>query len=511
MKKYIFVIFALGLVITGYFIWGRGSGANYDFVVAKRQDVIQLVSVTGRVEAAERVDLAFEKSGRISAINIGVGDKVSAGETLMNLANEDLAAQLMQAEADFKTQQARLAELRRGTRPEEVQVQEAKVESAKISVDNAKKDVVNKINDSYTKSDDAVRNKIDQFFDNPRGQNPKVNIQVTDSQLERNLNQDRLLAESTLISWKSSLGELGVASELDFYIDEAQKNLEQIRSFLEEMALAVNSLTPTPSLSLTTINTYKSDVSTARTNVNTVITNLVASEDGLRDDKSALTLAEKQLDLEKAGSTPEQILAQEAQVESAKANAENYRAQISKTIIFSPISGVITRQDAKIGEIISANTPLVSIISDGNFEITANIPEADIAKLKIGNTAQITLDAYGQDILFQAKVVKIDPAETIIEGVPTYRVTLYFNEEDWRIKSGMTANIDILTAESKNAITVPQRAVISKDGEKTVKILEGKEIKETKVRAGLKGTDGNIEILEGLSEGDKIITFMEER
>src|SRR3989344_5102032 len=121
MKKYIFVIFALGLVITGYFIWGRGSGANYDFVVAKRQDVIQLVSVTGRVEAAERVDLAFEKSGRISAINIGVGDKVSAGETLMNLANEDLAAQLMQAEADFKTQQARLAELRRGTRPEEVQ------------------------------------------------------------------------------------------------------------------------------------------------------------------------------------------------------------------------------------------------------------------------------------------------------------------------------------------------------------------------------------------------------
>lgn len=498
MKKYIFIISVVCLVIFSYFMWGRPKGANYDFIIAKRQDVIQRVSVTGRVEPAQTLELAFENSGKISIINIEVGDKVFAGEILMSLANEELSAQLLQAEADLKTREAELAELRQGTRIEEIQVQEAKVESAKISVENAKKDLINKIKDSYTKSEDAVRNKTDQFFDNPRSANPQVNIQVADAQLKQDLNSDRVLVEGILTSWEFSLESL----------EEVKTNLEQVRSFLEEVALAVNGLIPTSSLSLTTLNTYKSDVSTARTNVNTAATNLLAAEETLRDDEAALTLSERQLNLEKAGSTKEEILAQEAKVESAQANVKNYQAQILKTIIKAPINGLISKQEAKVGEIVSANTHLVSVISAGNFEITANVPEADIAKVKIGNEAQVTLDAYGQDAVFLAKVAKIDPAETIVEGVPTYKITLHFDKEDERPRSGLTANIDILTAQSKNTIVVPQRAVISKDSAKFVKILEGKEIRELEVKIGLKGTDGNFEILEGIKEGDKVITFI---
>ncbi|MDO8559015.1 MAG: efflux RND transporter periplasmic adaptor subunit, partial [bacterium] len=190
---------------------------------------------------------------------------------------------------------------------------------------------------------------------------------------------------------------------------------------------------------------------------------------------------------------------------------KNYQAQISKTIIRSPINGTITGQDAKVGEIISADVSLVSIISAGNFEIEANIPESDIAKVKIGDNAQVTLDAYGQDVVFQVKVLKIDPAETVIEGVPTYKVTLYFNEKDDRLKSGMTANIDIFTAEVKDVIAIPQRAILSDNGKKTVKIIKGKDIQEIEVKIGLKGTDGNAEILQGLNEGDKVITFIKEK
>jgi HlyD family secretion protein len=191
----------------------------------------------------------------------------------------------------------------------------------------------------------------------------------------------------------------------------------------------------------------------------------------------------------------------------------------SKTVIYSPISGVITKREVEIGESIIANTPIVSLISASGFsaeggpasgwEIETRVAEVDIAKIKIGDPAKATLDAYGSDVIFQAKVVKIDPAETMVEGLPTYRVTLQFVEKDDRLRSGMTADVDILTAEKQDVILIPQRAVISANSDKLVRVLEkGNQVKEVKVKTGLRGSSGEIEILEGLSEGDKVITSM---
>ncbi|MFQ5676657.1 MAG: efflux RND transporter periplasmic adaptor subunit, partial [bacterium] len=158
-----------------------------------------------------------------------------------------------------------------------------------------------------------------------------------------------------------------------------------------------------------------------------------------------------------------------------------------------------------------ANSILVSVISAGRFEIEANVPEADVAKLEIGDTARMTLDAYGDDIVFEARVSKIDPAETVIEGVATYKTTLQFVGGESRAKPGMTANIDILTDSRENVIVIPQRAVITKDGERFVRIETGEEEPEERpVQIGLRGFDGNVEIIEGLEEGEKVITFIRE-
>jgi RND family efflux transporter MFP subunit len=170
----------------------------------------------------------------------------------------------------------------------------------------------------------------------------------------------------------------------------------------------------------------------------------------------------------------------------------------------------VTKQSAKAGEIISANSIVVSLLSVANFEIEANIPEADIAKVNRGNISVITLDAYGRDVEFQAKVVSIDPAETIIEGVATYKTIFQFIEEDERIKSGMTAKITISTDKREGVIAIPQRAIIRRNGSLLVKILEGENIKESTIETGLRGSDGHVEIISGVSEGDKIITFSED-
>jgi len=138
-------------------------------------------------------------------------------------------------------------------------------------------------------------------------------------------------------------------------------------------------------------------------------------------------------------------------------------------------------QKAKAGEVVLANTPIVSIISQDDFEIKANVPEADIAKIKINNLANITLDAYSRSEIFSAEVISINPAEKIIEGLATYEVKLHFLEKDSRIKSGMTADINIITAEKENVLTIPSRAVIQEKQRKFVQVLNAQgEIEENR-------------------------------
>ena len=508
LKKSIIIIsIIILLALAAGIYFARGKKTPPEFVVAKRGNLIQEVSVTGRVKPAESVDLAFEKGGKVSATYVDVGKQVSAGEILVILESADLFAQLKQAEANIKAEQARLNELKAGTRQEDIDVQKVKVENYKIALEDAKNNLIDKIQDGYTKADDAVRSKTDQLFINPGTNSPQLtSLLVVDLQLEANLEEGRLLVEDVLSGWKSRLNGLEASSDLNLYINEAKQNLNQIKNFLDKVGLTVNGAITHNGLSQTVLDGWKSDVSTARTNINTAINNITAAEEKLKTSQSNLDLAEQELKLKEAGTVPEVISAQEAKLDSAVASAENLQAQIQKTILRAPISGVVTKQETKAGEIVSANTLVVSIISVSQFEIEANVPEADIAKVKIGDDARVTLDAYGNDVIFELKTIAIDPAETIVEGVATYKVTFQFIENDERIKSGMTANIDILTAKRENVIIIPQRAVITKNGDAIVRLLDNNAQREEKIKTGLVGSDGNIEILEGINEEDKVIT-----
>jgi len=507
-------IIVLALLLVGGVGWfsffSGGDDVTYDFIIVEYGDLIQEVSVTGRVKPTESVQLGFEKTGRVSRTYVAIGDRVFVGQTLVVQENNDIQAKLAQAEAQVKTQEAKLAELIRGTRTEEIEVQVVKVQNAKTSLEETKQNLVDNLHDSYTKSDDAVRNKIDQFFSDPRSADPKIDFATGDAQLEAEVEFKRTLVESLLTSWRASLDVLTQEHDLDLYTTDAQTNLDQVKSFLDNVALLVNDLDASGNLSQTTVDGYKADVATARTNINTATSNLSGAEKKLRDAHSSLALAEQELVLKKAGATVEQLSAQEAKVEETEASVKQYQAELSKTILYSPLNGVVTKQDAKVGEIVTVNTAVVFLISVSQFEIEANVPEADIAKLHVGDGAQITLDAYGSSVIFEANIAAIDPAETVIEGVPTYKTTLQFSGKDERIKSGMTANIDILTGERHNVLAIPGRAVFAKEGNQIVRVIIDGETQEREVTTGLRGSNGTVEIVSGLSRGDKVITFVQE-
>jgi RND family efflux transporter MFP subunit len=171
----------------------------------------------------------------------------------------------------------------------------------------------------------------------------------------------------------------------------------------------------------------------------------------------------------------------------------------------------VIEQNAEVGEVVGANTTLVSLISPSVFEIEAYVTETDIASISKGDTASVTLDAYGNDVVFSAEVVRIDPAETVIEGVATYRVVLIFEDAQGLARSGMTANVDIMTGVSENVLAVPARAVFTQNGVKHVRLQNADgSIETVTVTTGLRDSFGDIEIVSGITDGDQVVVFLEE-
>jgi HlyD family secretion protein len=493
------------IIVIGYFLLS-GKEAERDIVRVVRGSVNQEVSITGKTQAVNDVTLGFERGGKIAFVNKDVGENVSAGETLVALESSELSAQLAQAEASRDAAQAKLDEVKRGARPEDIRVKRTELAKAKQDLENDYGSVMDVINAAYVDADDAVRKQIDDLFTNDELPNVQLSFTISDSQKEIDAENQRSQASLALDMWKTSIKNITSTNpaSLDEALGSAVKQLTIIRDFLSTLMDTALSAT---SLSATTLNTYRASITTARTNVNSALTDVNSQIQTIASQKFAVEKISDELNLKLAGNDPQEIAAQEATVKQAEANVALVRAQLAKTVIRSPFSGVVTMQDAKVGEIVPANTSVVSVVSKTKLEIEANLPEADMAKVNIGNSATVTFDAFGDELRFTSHVVAIDPAATVIEGIPTYKTTFSLEEVNPAVKPGLTANITISTQTRENVLVIPQHAIAYRGGKKVVMIVANSEgePEEREITTGIRGMDGMIEVLSGLSEGERII------
>lgn len=533
------IIAVVGVGIAGF---SRNKGSEkLDFAVVKRGDVIQEVEVTGEVKAAQDLNLALERGGKVAGVFVKVGDQVMIGQRLLVLSNTDVWAGVLQAQANLDAEKAKLAELKRGTRPEELQVAEIKVANAEnvlgdveANLENAKNkagaDLQNSLDALLTALQKAVtvaKNSLlvltDLQFAHFSAQDQE-GIRVLEAKalaieaLFAQINGGYLNSSSISILGGGIFGQVLRAGG----VGSAQNTEELVLPTLNALQ-SIRSAFDTVSVKIQFTSTEKTNLATEKNNVNTEITSISAKREALAVQKAVnanninaaqitltnarntLLSAQGDLRLKRTGSAPEEIDLQEAKMRGALANLKNAQANFDKTIVNSPISGIVTKQEAKIGEIVSANAPLVSLVSDAGFIIEANVPETDIVKVKTGDMAKVTLDAYSNDVVFDAKVTIIDLAGTLVEGVPTYKATLEFLHPDARFRSGMTANLLIQTDKRGGVIFLPERAILEKNGKKIVELLSGEKIGERVIETGLGGTDGNVEIISGLNENDKVV------
>lgn len=505
MKKIIIVTFVV--LVTGagvgYYIKKLNTPV-YELATVQKKDIVQEIFMTGKVEALTSIDLHFKTSGKLAILRSRVGKKVSAGELLAKQDSKILDAELATMQANISIEKAKLNQLKAGASPEDIAVSETAVVNAQQLLNGAKKNLVDILQDAYTKSDDAIRNKVDQFFNNSQIDNPQISFLVADSQLEINIEQERLLMNTILKTWKISVDQLTTDSDFLSSISETRNNLNQARLFLDNVALAMNNSANKPySISQTTWDGWKIDVSTARININTAFSNLSGAEEKLRTAESGLKTAQDQLVFKKAPMRSTDITVYEAQIKQAEAQMRRVQAQINDLEIVAPISGVITAVNGEIGEIVESNTIVISLISNGKSQIKANLSEDNVAGVAVNQSARITVDALPDE--WRGTVTEIDPAGTIKSGSVYYTTTLAFDQPSDRVRVGMTANVWIKTGEAVGTLTIPMNATQKNGPDIFVRVYQNGKTTQRNVRTGLRGQNGLIEIISGLQEGEQVV------
>ncbi len=286
----------------------------------------------------------------------------------------------------------------------------------------------------------------------------------------------------------------GAALAYDTNVASAQKNLDQAQTGLD------NAVTST-----------KNALETAKTNGSE---QLAAAQAKVDTSLEALNLAQAQLSQIQSPARSEDISLYQAQVTQSQAALDLVKNKLDQSVLKAPIDGVITKVNYEVGEQPTAAEPVISMLSANNLEVEILVSESDISKVKLGDPVEFTLDAFGPDKKFSGSVFFIEPAETVVQDVIYYKVEINLPQSgtdpaDDGIKAGMTANASITTDHKDNILMMPLRAVVEKsDGSKIVRIKKGDKIEEVPVSLGLRGDEGMVEVLSGVSEGDEVVTFV---
>lgn len=209
------------------------------------------------------------------------------------------------------------------------------------------------------------------------------------------------------------------------------------------------------------------------------------------------------------------IGAQRASIAQSRASYNTAMTNLGYTKIVAPVDGTIISRDIDVGQPVAASfqaPELFTIAQDlTKMQIEVNVSEADIGSVKEGQEVEYTLDGY-PDSTFYGKVTQVRLDSTTTSNVVTYTVIVSVNNDDLKLKPGMTANVSIITKRSENVMCAPSVAMKyspETNGQKYknpgIWVLENGKPKRIDIKEGA-SDDSNVEInSKVLKVGDKII------
>ena len=450
-----------------YFFFGQNTAPKLFSVEAKNGDITQETNLTGQVKASEGADLAFNQQGQITANYVKVGDMVYAGQTLASIDSATLQAQLQVAEAQLDAVNLNVVQGKNNAALQSAYASALAADQKSVSV--AKQALISVFNVQSVLANTSLQNAKGIVVESLLGQGNAGFWQTW--QIE-NLNGGAFGLAQTAVNNQTQ-------SNIDSALSATLKSLQDLNNFINNLPADPNMPPADRAVIVQQKSTVNMEIITTSANIQAI--------SSLKVNNSAT------------------ITSTNAQVEAAEAAVNVIRTQISKTVLTAPFAGQVAKDDVVVGAIASPNASVITI-SNNNFEIDTNIPEVDLASAKIGQAANITLDAFGNSTIFPATIISVDSAPSIVNGISVYGAKLKFNNSDDRIKIGMAANINLISDTHSNVVTVPISAVIQQNGKYFVIVDNGSKKESRGVTIGLRD-DKNIEITSGLKSGEKVLAY----
>jgi len=513
-KKVIWTVVALVVIFGGWFLlFGRGGGnASIQTGVVKMQSLQKTVLTTGTVVSAVDLDLSFQSTGVVTALNVKEGDKVYTGDVLATLDQGNALAALHSAQGSLAQAQANYNKILAAATPQDIAVSQAAVSSATTALQNARQDLLNELSLAQSSANTLVLSSTNNLFSNPQSSSPQFGVPgtvQTNQQLVGNVNTERVLINSLLGTWQTEVAGIS-GGNTDQVVTDSISNLSTVSKYFADIVNLLNTYSQSNSSSgVTALSSAQASVASAKTTIDSLSTTLLNDSQAIGSAQSALDSANAALALKKAPARSEDVDIASAQVLSAQGSVDAAQANVNHNILRAPESGTITQVDIKLGEQAQALKEAVILQNVGDLHAEADVSEADIASVAVGQSIDNTFDALGPNQHFGSKVLTVNPAATVISGVVDYKVTGSL-ENIPNVRPGMTDNMTILVA-STTALAVPSSAIVNQTGGQFVKVIDDPKkltYHSVPVKTGLEADGGLTEILTGLSEGQEIITYM---
>lgn len=324
---------------------------------------------------------------------------------------------------------------------------------------------------------------------------------------------------------------------IDEAAEQAAETLVLFEDHLYKMKLVLDNTITSADLSQSALDSFKSSIDSNRSSVNTKISTLNTKIDAVEDAKDGLedyiteyenaladadrdiqnaeaSLRSKELSLEQAQRDYDELLepltaaeknSAASKLTSASISLEKANLDLEQATIVSPIDGEVAMLNYKTGDIIvdnSSSDPVAIIINNDTLFIEVQIEESEINNITNGQLAYATFDSL-DELKLSGEVTFISlTSETDNSGIVTYLVRIVINDKgDNKIREGMTAFVDFVTAEASDVLTIPVEAVSNVNDQPSVLGMSGERIPVT---TGF--TDGKyVEVIAGLEAGDKIL------
>jgi HlyD family secretion protein len=469
-----------------------GTATNLGTTIVGSTSLAETISAAGNIQSHRTADLAFGESGTVTKVNVQLGDHVKSGQVLGQLDTSNLDLALRTAEVDLKNAQDALAEAKAPYTSEDIDDARAALVSAQAAYDK----VVAGASQAELAAAQASVDSAQAAYDAA-----VKSASTSDSSLieaAATLDKDRITVQQAqsaydLVSWRGNAASSGEAATLQ----SATIDYNSAKAAYD--ALAATTTTSESSSIASAFATLES----AKASLDTLQDQVTNAD--LTSAQSTLTQAKNTLAKELAGPTKAALDEAENSVETAQIALDQARINLQEAQVLAPFDGIVTAVDVKQDETVSGTA--FSIADLDHLEITVNMDEVDVDEVKVGQPVSITLDAV-PDLTLGGSVTEIAPAGTTSSGVVSYPVTVALSQTQDSaldgVKTGMTAELNIIVAEHMNVLAVPNKAVKTMGNQKSITVLyKGQQI-AVPVQTGLTN-DTMTEITSGLKAGDVVI------